>query len=171
MILICYDGSADAQAAIDRAGQLMPGSDATVLVIWETLLETMSRNGSLGMGLGIVGAYADDGTDTALKKAALDTANDGVRRATAAGLVAEPRIVNRQDEIAADILAVAGDLGTEVIVLGTRGRGSVKSAILGSVSHAVLHHADRPVLVVPSPALAEQRHRWAEHTQLTAGVP
>ena len=30
MVLICYDGSADAQAAIDRAGQLMPGSDATV---------------------------------------------------------------------------------------------------------------------------------------------
>jgi hypothetical protein len=34
MILLCYDGSADAQAAIDRAGLLMPGSDATVLVIW-----------------------------------------------------------------------------------------------------------------------------------------
>ncbi len=61
MILICYDGSADAQAAIDRAGQLMPGSDATVLVIWETLLETMARNGSLGMGFGAVGAYTDDG--------------------------------------------------------------------------------------------------------------
>ena len=30
MVLICYDGSADAQAAIDGAGQLMPGSDATV---------------------------------------------------------------------------------------------------------------------------------------------
>ena len=30
MILICYDGSADAQAAIDRAGLLMPGSDARV---------------------------------------------------------------------------------------------------------------------------------------------
>jgi hypothetical protein len=35
MVLICYDGSADAQAAIDSAGQLMPGSDVTVGVIWE----------------------------------------------------------------------------------------------------------------------------------------
>jgi hypothetical protein len=41
--------------------------------------------------------------------------------------------------------------------------------MLGSVSHAVLHHADRPVLVIPSPALAEARHRWADHAQLTAG--
>ncbi len=169
-ILICYDGSADAQAAIDRAAQLMPGSDTTVLVVWETLLEAMARHGSLGIGFG-AGAYADDGrTNAALQKAALDTASDGARRAAAAGLVAQPRIVNRRDEIAADILAVAGDLGAEVIVLGTRGRGSVKSVILGSVARAVLHHADRPVLVVPSPALSERRHQWAERAQPTAGV-
>ena len=80
MVLICYDGSADAQAAIDRAGRLMPGSDATVLVIWETLLEMMTRNGSLGMGFGMVGADTDDGTDVALEKAALETATDGVQR-------------------------------------------------------------------------------------------
>jgi hypothetical protein len=29
MILLCYDGSADAQAAIDQAGLLMAGSEAT----------------------------------------------------------------------------------------------------------------------------------------------
>jgi nucleotide-binding universal stress UspA family protein len=170
MVLICYDGSADAQAAIDRAGLLMPGSGAMVLVIWETLVETLTRNGTLGMGSGMVGVYDDDGTDAALKKAALDTATDGVQRAIAAGLVAESRVVNRRHDIAADILAVAGDVEADVIVLGTRGLGPVKSLMLGSVSHAVLHHADRPVLVIPSPALAEQRHRWAEHAQLTAGV-
>ncbi len=47
-------------------------------VIWETFLETMTRNGSLGMGLGMVGVYGDDGTDTALQKAAApNTATDG----------------------------------------------------------------------------------------------
>jgi len=51
MILLCYDGSADAQAAIDQAGLLMAGSEATVLVIWETILETMTRHGSLGIGM------------------------------------------------------------------------------------------------------------------------
>lgn len=169
-ILICYDGSADAQAAVDRAGRLMPGCDATVLVVWETLLETLARNGSLGIGFGTAGANTYEATDAALQKAALDTANDGAERARAAGLVAQSRIVNRRDDIAADILAVAGDLGADVIVVGTRGRGSVKSVILGSVARAVLHHADRPVLVIPSPALSERRHRWAEKAQPTAGV-
>jgi nucleotide-binding universal stress UspA family protein len=168
MMLLCYDGSADAQAAIDRAGVLMPGSDATVLVIWETLLETMTRNGSLGIGM--VGYYGDDGADAAVKKAAVDTAAAGVQRATAAGLVAQPRVVNRHDDIAAVILAEAADLDADMIVLGTRGLGSVKSLMLGSVSHAVLHHADRPVLVIPSPGLAEQRRHWAEHAQTAAGV-
>jgi nucleotide-binding universal stress UspA family protein len=170
MVLICYDGSVDAQAAIDRAGQLIAGSDATVLVIWETLVETMTRNGSLGMGVGMAGAYGEDGTDAALQKAACDTATDGAQRAAAAGLLAQPRVVNRDDDIAAVILAVAGDVDADMIVLGTRGLGSVKSLVLGSVSHAVLHHADRPVLVIPSPALAERRHRWADHAQITAGV-
>jgi len=168
--LICYDGSADAQAAIDRAGQLMPGADATVLVIWETIVETLTRTGSLGMGFGMVGDYGDDGTDTALEKTALATATDGAQRASSAGLVASPRIANRHDEIAADILAVAGEIDADVIVLGTRGRGGVKSLMLGSVSNAVLHHADRPVLVIPSPALADERHRWADRARLTADV-
>jgi nucleotide-binding universal stress UspA family protein len=170
MILICYDGSADARAAVDGAGRLMPGSNATVLVVWETLLETLSRHGSLGVGFGIAGAYAQDATDNALQKAALDTANDGAQRATAAGLVAQPRVVNRRDDVFAEILAAAGDVGADAIVLGTRGLGSVRSLLLGSVSRAVLHHADRPVLVIPSQALAERRHRWAEHSRVTAGV-
>lgn len=169
-VLICYDGSADAQAAIARAGQLMPGADATVLVIWETILETLTRTGALGMGLGVVGPYDEAGTDKAVEKAALDTAADGAQRAMSAGLVAKPRIGQRREEIAADILAVAGEIDADVIVLGTRGRGGLRSLMLGSVSNAVLHHADRPVLVIPSPALAGERHRWAEHAQLRAGV-
>ena len=68
------------------------------------------------------------------------------------------------------ILAEAADLNAGVIVLGTRGLGGVKSLMLGSVSHAGLHHADRAVLVIPSPALAERRHQWAEHVQLTADI-
>ncbi len=172
MILVCYDGSVDAQAGIDRVARLLPGAEVTVLVIWETILETMTRNGSLGMGLGMVGPYGD-GTadvDATIKSAALETASDGVDRATSAGLVAHPRIASRGVDIAATILSVAAGMNADAIVLGTRGRGGVKSMMLGSVSQSVLHHADRPVLVVPSPEVCEQRHRWAEHARFTFGA-
>jgi nucleotide-binding universal stress UspA family protein len=38
--------------------------------------------------------------------------------------------------------------GAALIAVGSHGRGAVKRAILGSVSHAVLHHAACPVAVV-----------------------
>jgi hypothetical protein len=34
MILLCYDGSSDAQCAIDRAGELLRGQPATILTLW-----------------------------------------------------------------------------------------------------------------------------------------
>jgi nucleotide-binding universal stress UspA family protein len=55
--------------------------------------------------------------------------------------------------------AVAGDPGFELlkraaaadhdlIVMGSRGRGAVRSAFLGSVSHYVLNHTTVPVLII-----------------------
>ena len=46
------------------------------------------------------------------------------------------------------IVALADKKNADMIVLGCRGRNLVASAILGSVSHGVLHEAKRPVLVV-----------------------
>lgn len=81
MILMSYDGSADAQAAITRAAKLMPGAEVTVLTVWEAYLDTLARSGSMGFGLGMSGSYGDsEAIDAAAGEAALATATARARR-------------------------------------------------------------------------------------------
>lgn len=48
------------------------------------------------------------------------------------------------------LVTEAGD--AELIVVGSRGRGGLTSALLGSVSGHVIHHAACPVVVVKAPS-------------------
>lgn len=155
MILLCYDGSSDAQAAVDRAGRLLNGEPATVLTIWEPFMELVARTGA-GLAFGSSTIDVDE-IDAASEAAAGARAAEGVDRARRAGLNPEPRVRARSASVAETILSEAADLDAEAIVLGTRGLTGLKSVFMGSVSHAVLQHADRPVLVVPSPELARTR--------------
>ena len=54
-----------------------------------------------------------------------------------------------------EIVAYADSLDADLIVLGSRGRGAIATAVLGSVSRGVLHEAHRPVLVVRTPRRRE----------------
>ena len=155
MILFCYDGSSDARAAIDHAGKLLGGQAATVLTVWEPLIDVMARSGA-GFGAGVI-ELDTDRIDAASEKTARERAEEGTERARRAGLDPEPRTRARAGTIAETILDEAAALNADAVMLGTRGLTGVKSLLLGSVSHAVLQDADRPVFIVPSPQVASQR--------------
>ena len=148
MILICYDGSPDAQSAIDHAAKLLGGRPATVLTVWEPLADVMARSGA---GFAFSSPTVDyEEVDRVSEEAARTRAEEGAARARAAGLDAQPRTGVRAGTVWQAILADAEEIGADAIVLGTRGLTGVKSLFLGSVSRGVLQHADRPVIVVPS---------------------
>jgi nucleotide-binding universal stress UspA family protein len=53
--------------------------------------------------------------------------------------------------VARRLARLASERGAAAIVVGSRGRSAARKVLLGSVAMAALHHAARPVLVVPRP--------------------
>lgn len=157
MILIAYDGSDDAKAAIETAARLFPGEPATVLNVWQRFVDTMARIGGVG------GMMVDfDEIDRDAEKAARERAEDGAKTAKSAGLEAQARTAVVESTVADVILSEAAAVAASAVVCGSRGLAGIKSLMLGSVSHQLLQHADLPVVVVPSPAVAEARAKHRE---------
>lgn len=146
--LICFDGSDDAGAAIARAGELLAPRRAIVLTVWEPVASwapydpativsaPLSRLASSALGL-----------DEIVRDLARERMEHGVDLATQAGFDAEGRL--EEGKPWRMICRTAQALGAKPIVVGARGLGRIESALLGSVSSAVVFHAKRPVLVVP----------------------
>jgi nucleotide-binding universal stress UspA family protein len=57
---------------------------------------------------------------------------------------------------------VARDRDASLVVMGTHGRTGVKSALLGSIATAVMHHAGRPVTVVPAAFVEREERAWRQ---------
>ena len=151
MILICYDGSTDADEAIARGAAVLRGQRATVLTVWSPFDSA---------ALGLSGGVEDtQNSDEASRRHAQEQAEVGARLAAEAGFDASPRAVGRRTTIADAILDEADTLEAAAILMGSRGLTGLKSMLLGSVSHAVIQHADRMVIVVPSAAVATARAR------------
>jgi nucleotide-binding universal stress UspA family protein len=158
MILICYDGSTDAKAAIEHAGELLDGRPATVLTVWVPFMEVLARSTPSGLGLA-PGTVDVDRIDEASRQSAEQLADEGAALARNAGLDAQPRTCSQVTTIASAILSQADEVGASAVVMGTRGLTGIKSLLVGSVSHAVIQNADRSVVVVPSPDVAAARQR------------
>ncbi len=74
----------------------------------------------------------------------LDTEVEKARSAGAT--VAQAHL--REGGVAAEIVTLAEDIGAGLIVMGSRGRGGIRRALMGSVSDSVVRHAHCPLLVV-----------------------
>src|ERR1035441_10055213 len=120
MILICYDGSEDARAAIKRLGELLSGQPAVVLTIWETFAEVLARSGA---GLGVAALNFEE-IDESSERTARERAAEGVGYARQAGLDAEARVAERGATIWETILNQAEQI--EAGGAGLRSRGPAR---------------------------------------------
>jgi nucleotide-binding universal stress UspA family protein len=146
--IFCYDGSDASGRALAVAAELLtPRAQAVVLTVWQPLTARLTESG----GFGVFALEDEEEIDGQERAAALQAAEEGARRATELGYSATARIEEAPTGVWRTIVDVADELDASLIVCGTRGRGSVRSALLGSVSHDVLAHAGRPVLIAPAP--------------------
>jgi len=123
-----------------------------------------------GLGpLALMGDIGDVGEMNAgAERAALECAQEGAELAQAAGLQASASTASQNTTIADAILDRAEKLAADAIVLGSRGLTGIGSVLLGSVSHRVVQHADRTVIVVPADAVAQRRRHRREATKHVA---
>ena len=156
MILIAYDGSEDAKAAIQHAARLIPGTAATVLTIWEPFTTMLARTPETLRPL----AAARDAEDVDRQEASAseELAEHGAALARGAGIDATPLTTSLNGSVADTIIEQADRLDVDAIVVGSRGLTGM-ALLLGSVSLAVVQRADRTVVIVPSAGVAKGRRR------------
>jgi nucleotide-binding universal stress UspA family protein len=134
-ILIATDGSPGARAAVERGLDLAEDTDADVIF--------------LAVRRPPVPVFGDRywqhsiTNELARLRPAL---SEATAEAEARGISVDYDLL--EGDAAEEILRLARSRDVDLIVIGSRGLGAVKSAILGSVSKRVLRESDRPVVVV-----------------------
>lgn len=149
-VVLAYDGSEGAGAAIRAAGRLLGGRDAVVVHIWESpYRHSLTGRALYGVPVGEVREVVV-GLEETIAAAAAEVTEAGVELAGFAGLEARGETVDSGEGVWRAVAGIAADVNAGVIVTGARGLGGARSALLGSVSSGLVHEAGRPVLVVPS---------------------
>lgn len=137
-ILVAIDGSPHADQALMDAIDLADSEHARLTLFTAVLPPpTIACLGAAGGTL--AGLIRDDKAQTS---AILARA-----RASVPDHVSVTTLLSTQPVLPA-LLRQIKDGHHDLVVMGSRGRGAVRSALLGSVSHYVLHHSPVPVLIV-----------------------
>jgi nucleotide-binding universal stress UspA family protein len=140
-ILLATDGSEEAYFAARTAVDLADKTGSELHVVF--VLRTQDAPDYDTMGFDIEKPHEEE----EIKQMGQRLLYEQVRRVEEAGgtIAGAHFTMARPDQ---GILDVGEDVGAGLIVLGSRGLGGVKRALMGSVSDSVVRHAHCPVLVV-----------------------
>jgi len=137
-ILVAIDGSTDADRALTQAIDLAESEHARL-----TLFSAVAAPPAAAF----VGA-AGDVAATVAREAENDAAT--ILEAAAARVPDEVSVTTVQsgEPVRPALVAQIATGHHDIVVMGSRGRGALRSVLLGSVSHYVLNHSPAPVLIV-----------------------
>jgi nucleotide-binding universal stress UspA family protein len=136
-ILVAVDGSPDADQALMQAVDLAESEHARLTLFSAVVMPPATAY--IGAGGAVAAAFARDAETEAEKtlQEAVERVPDRVSVSTV--LTREPVRLALIDQIT---------IGHhDLVVMGSRGRGALRSVLLGSVSHYVLNHSPVPVLI------------------------
>ena len=150
-ILLATDGSESATHATQAAVELSKVSDSELHVLYvgeDAYLgafvypEATNPEGVEQKDLALIEELGRQFEQVA--RQVLDAEVEKVR--AVGGTVAEAYL--RMGTPAAEVVDLAEELGVGLVVVGSRGLGGIRRALMGSVSDSVVRHAHCPVLVV-----------------------
>ena len=138
-ILIATDGSPAADQAVDLGVELARDEGARIVFVHVVPATDLVAVNGFGLTASVPHA------PTASDEQVLD---DAWAVADGNGVPAATKLL-RGDTVD-EIVAYADSMDAELIVVGSRGRCAITSAVLGSVSRGILGESRRPVLIVRS---------------------
>jgi nucleotide-binding universal stress UspA family protein len=141
-ILAPVDGSRNAMVALEKAAALRALTDADL-----TILTVFRHHSPLEASLSLAREDDPENVDDIMRAYAREVAESAKARAVALGATGARAFV-RSGPVARTIVAFGREHGVDLIVIGSRGLGSIEGFLLGSVSHKVSGIADCPVLLV-----------------------
>ncbi len=161
-ILVPVDGSTHADAALSQAVDLARCQRAriTVLAAWRALVWYGGAVAPVGLDVGQLESDVEVETRRIAEAARARVPED-----------IDTDVVVVCDRAADAILHEVEHGGHDLVVMGSRGRGSLRSLLLGSVSLSVLHRSRVPVMIVHATACGEvlSLRGAAEHRMAHAG--